>query len=200
MRMRAITGRHCSVESPPTLRPSTSSANQGSNDALTDISCDHLKDQNRIPSTSRSRLIIWTAADEAGLKRLAAALHEYLSGLTFCSGTDRDRFLDNLAYTLASKRSLLPWKSHLVCETVEGLMRGLESSPTRPIRSSGIAPALGLVFTGQGAQWHAMGRQLFAYVIFKESLEQADRFLQTLGCHWSLIGQRPFLTSPLSFS
>lgn len=200
MRMRAIRGRHCSVESPPTPRPSTSSTNQSPIHAFTDNSRIHLTDQNCIPSTSRPRLIVWTAADEAGLNRLAVALHEYLSGLTFCSDISRDRLLDNLAYTLVSKRSLLPWKSHLVCETVEGLIRDLGSNLPRPIRSSGTAPALGFVFTGQGAQWHAMGRELFAYLVFKESLEQADRFLQTLGCHWSLIGQKPFHTAPLTFS
>ena len=198
--MRAIPGKHCSVESPSTPRPSTSSTNQSPNHALTDISGDHLKDQNRIPSTSRPRLVVWTAADEAGLNRLAVALHGYLSGLTFSSGINRDRLLDNLAYKLASKRSLLPWKSHLVHETIEGLMRDLESSVPRAIRSPSTAPALGFVFTGQGAQWHAMGRELSAYVIFKESLEQADRFLRTLGCHWSLIGERPFLTALLTFS
>ena len=98
--------------------------------------------------------------------------------------------LINLAYTLTSKRILLPWKSHLVCETVKELIRNLEGNLPRPIRSFGTAPALGVVLTGQVAQWYAMGRELIAYLVFKKSLGKADRFLRILGCHWSLIGNR----------
>lgn len=49
---------------------------------------------------------------------------------------------------------------------------------------------LGFVFTGQGAQWHAMGRELYGqhgYAVYKSALERADRCLHKLGAQWSLI-------------
>jgi acyl transferase domain-containing protein/NADPH:quinone reductase-like Zn-dependent oxidoreductase len=46
---------------------------------------------------------------------------------------------------------------------------------------------LGFVFTGQGAQWYAMGRELIIqYPIFRESLVQAEKCLDDLGASWSL--------------
>lgn len=49
---------------------------------------------------------------------------------------------------------------------------------------------LGFVFTGQGAQWHAMGRELYGQhgcPVYKSALERADRCLRKLGSQWSLI-------------
>lgn len=49
---------------------------------------------------------------------------------------------------------------------------------------------LGFVFTGQGAQWHAMGRELYGvngYAVYKAALERADRCIRKLGSPWSLI-------------
>lgn len=60
------------------------------------------------------------------------------------------------------------------------------------IKTSGLlrsrsAPVISFVFTGQGAQWSGMGRELLGYPVFRTSLEQATKYLQTLGCSWSLI-------------
>jgi len=42
-------------------------------------------------------------------------------------------------------------------------------------------PRIGFVFTGQGAQWHAMGRELFEKIpLFRQLLERCDSILQTL--------------------
>ena len=45
-----------------------------------------------------------------------------------------------------------------------------------------------MVFTGQGAQWHAVGRELImAYPPFKASLEEDEIYLKELGADWSLL-------------
>ena len=59
-----------------------------------------------------------------------------------------------------------------------------DGNPTRPSGNCNI----GFVFTGQGAQWSAMGRELLHYTIFEETLEQADHILLGFGAKWSLIG------------
>ncbi|KAJ5298721.1 uncharacterized protein N7443_006841 [Penicillium atrosanguineum] len=49
-------------------------------------------------------------------------------------------------------------------------------------------PRIGMVFTGQGAQSHALGRKLItAYPVYKASLEEADGYLRDLGASWSLM-------------
>ena len=56
-------------------------------------------------------------------------------------------------------------------------------NPYKPAR-------LGFVFNGQGAQWHAMGRELIAtYPMFTESLRKADIILKEFGAPWSLEGK-----------
>ncbi|KAL8887313.1 MAG: hypothetical protein Q9215_005100 [Flavoplaca cf. flavocitrina] len=46
------------------------------------------------------------------------------------------------------------------------------------------------VFTGQGAQWYAMGRELMhTYPVYTESLLLANDVLASHGCEWSLIDE-----------
>ena len=46
------------------------------------------------------------------------------------------------------------------------------------------------VFTGQGAQWHAMGRELITTCPqFRDSLSKSGSILQGLGASWSLIDE-----------
>ena len=100
-----------------------------------------------------------------------------------------DKFLNNLAYTLTCKRSILPWKSYTVAQSVQELISSLPEGLSQPCRSSGAGPTLGYVFTGQGAQWYAMGRELSLYPVYKQSIQYANDYLRTLQCPWSLIGE-----------
>ncbi|CCF42156.1 hypothetical protein CH063_12229, partial [Colletotrichum higginsianum] len=52
---------------------------------------------------------------------------------------------------------------------------------TEPLR-------IGFVFTGQGAQWWGMGRELYgAYPIYTAAIDRADECLRKLGAEWSLV-------------
>jgi acyl transferase domain-containing protein len=50
------------------------------------------------------------------------------------------------------------------------------------------SPKLGFVFSGQGSQWHAMGRELLhRYPVYRNSVLGASVFLRGLGCPWDAI-------------
>ena len=100
--------------------------------------------------------------------------------------------MGKLAYTLCQRRSSLPWKIAVSAATSSELIQKLSSSDLRPV-SAFREPRVSFVFTGQGAQWHAMGRELLrVYPVFVSTLVTADEYLQSLGASWSLI-DKPFL-------
>ncbi|KAI2485149.1 Fatty acid synthase S-acetyltransferase [Pyrenophora tritici-repentis] len=131
------------------------------------------------------KLLVWSAADEQGPQRYVEALKAHLSET---KGADHAYIVD-LAYTLASKRSRLPWKSFLRLDSTTLSSTDLWRQCSKPVRSSGNAPGLAFVFTGQGATWYGMGRELLAEPVFQESLQQSDAYLRKLGSKWSLIGE-----------
>lgn len=133
-------------------------------------------------------MFVWSASDEDGLRRLAYAYQAHLGKLSTSSKADDNEFMDNLSYTLSNKRSMLPWKAFVVTSSMQELVQNLPTKMSKPVRSS-AAPALSFVFTGQGAQWAGMGRELLAYPAFEASLRQSEYYLQSLGSGWALIGE-----------
>ena len=95
--------------------------------------------------------------------------------------------MDRLAFTLCHRRSLLEWREAVSASTASELSDALASADNNPTRPSGDFN-IGFVFTGQGAQWSAMGRELLHYTVFEETLQQADHVLLGCGAKWSLIG------------
>lgn len=96
---------------------------------------------------------------------------------------------EDLAYTLANRRSRLPWTTAVSARSLEELADRWANSSVAVTQSS-KHPRLGFVFNGQGAQWFAMGRELIgAYPVFRSSLEKADQLLRSLGASWSLRGK-----------
>ncbi|TPX16490.1 uncharacterized protein E0L32_003784 [Thyridium curvatum] len=95
--------------------------------------------------------------------------------------------LANLAYTLGQRRSFLPYKMAIATSDGAYLTEALAKPPTNPVRST-REPNIGFVFTGQGAQWHAMGRELIqGYPVFKASLEKFDAVLKRVGAPFSMM-------------
>ena len=88
-------------------------------------------------------------------------------------------FMDRLAFTLCHRRSLLEWREAVTASTVSELSNALSSTKDDRTKSSS-KPTLEFVFTGQGAQWFAMGRELLYYPVFAKSLQEADRILAGL--------------------
>ena len=95
--------------------------------------------------------------------------------------------LADIAYTLGCKRSRLQQRSFRIVER-DNLAQGLaDEKPvaTSPIHTSRVA----FVFTGQGAQWHTMGAQLYEYAVFRATINFLDRVLEevSMGLPWTIL-------------
>jgi acyl transferase domain-containing protein/NADPH:quinone reductase-like Zn-dependent oxidoreductase/SAM-dependent methyltransferase len=140
---------------------------------------------NGLGDTVRSHpaLLVWSAADVGGLKRLSELYNAHFKA----HPTTQAGYLSNLAHTLAQRRSIFPWRSYALVNSTANLQSdGVTlASPLRSSRNLGLC----FVFTGQGAQFAGMGRELLAYPVFKNMLMRAQLYLYDLGCEWSLMDE-----------
>lgn len=100
---------------------------------------------------SLPRMIVWTAADENAVKRTVGVFQKFYQERV--SGNPEK--LDKLAYTLASRRSQMLWRTFAIVADGPELQGDRTLSPAKPVRSSAEA-GLAFVFTGQGAQYAGM--------------------------------------------
>lgn len=135
---------------------------------------------------AKATLLMWSAADEGGLARLAEMYNAHFQLLPSLSSNKAGKYLERLAYTLAARRSSLSWRAYATIHSISDL-EGLGAKFSKPIRYRS-QPKLGYVFTGQGAQHAGMAVELMMYPIFKHSLLRSQMYLYDLGCPWSLLG------------
>jgi acyl transferase domain-containing protein/SAM-dependent methyltransferase len=160
---------------PPTVNGATHAKSE-TNGLTNGIHTD--KNTSAIP-----RLITLTAFDEAGVQRVATAQAEYLQTIERSNELNEQDFVDHFAYTI-SKRSQFPWKSFALAGSLSEAIRSLQALP-KPIRARNV-PRIGFIFTGQGAQWYAMGRELLSYPVFERSIADASSYMQSIGSPWRL--------------
>ena len=146
-----------------------------------------------IPSTPdseggvrRPRLFILSSPEQGALQRLMSLYSNYVRNLK--SPSNIDNKLADMAFTLGTRRSFFQWRTALVASSANELVSALH----KPVRSnrSGKPPKSVFVFTGQGAQWHAMGRELLRYEIFARTVTNADKyFKEHLRAGWSVLDE-----------
>ncbi len=130
-------------------------------------------------------LFVLSARSLDGLTALAS---QYAGWLTSCGES-----LSDICHNLASRRVHHPHRLAIVAETKPEVIAKLEAylaGETRPGLASGLAmPSrpLAFVFTGQGPQWWAMGRELLSsHRAFQEKITECDALFRQWG-DWSLI-------------
>lgn len=146
---------------------------------------------DRLKSLPRPKLLIWSTADATALERMKNDYQVYYR--TQIAG--RHGKLDQLAYTLAARRTTMLWRTFAVVDPTDHLVAESSESydgPSLPIvkqiRASTEEMAVTFIFTGQGAQYVGMGMELLSYPVFERSLELSDNILTTIGCEWSIFG------------
>ncbi len=145
----------------------------------------HSRRSSEADYSSRPRLFVLSAKDEKATTAMADKLKDHLLGI---ETSDENGFLDNLAYTLGHRRSSFPWTSTFTGESIASLVKTIQAGKVKPAKA-GNSPRLGFVYTGQGAQWWAMGRELIdVYPVFKAALLDCNTQLKKLGAQWNMIG------------
>jgi acyl transferase domain-containing protein len=148
---------------------------------------EHGDGDNPSPDIITPRVFRLSAKDARACQRMALDLRQYL--LTARPDEDESAFWDSLAHTLGARRSIFPYTITVSARTALDLASALDKPPA-PSRAATGPVRLGWVFTGQGAQWHAMGRELIAgYPTFRSAILECDRHMQDMGCKWSLMGE-----------
>ncbi|CZS97698.1 related to polyketide synthase [Rhynchosporium agropyri] len=130
------------------------------------------------------RLYVLSANDKLSLEARMNDLTVYLEQRP---EVFQKSLLPSLAYTLGQRRSHLAYKVAIPARNSSELIPALAGNEITPSRST-KEPRIGFVYTGQGAQWHAMGRELLdAYPVFAATMEKLDRYLNEFGADFSLI-------------
>ena len=130
------------------------------------------------------KLLVWSATSENTVTQSVSAWDTYCSKKLY----DNDPlWIADVAYTLDSRRSLFPWRTHAIVSTHSDLAH-LSKLSSRPEYVGTKAPRIAFVFTGQGAQWYAMGRELLAYRVFSNVVHDAETILSSFGLEWSVKG------------
>ncbi|KAI1371682.1 putative polyketide synthase [Hypoxylon crocopeplum] len=208
LRLRSLSGKHC-TQHYPALNPLISSSTNGLLTSKGHTTNGHTTNGHTtnghgtngfhtprpILQSELPGLFIWSAADKDGIGRVTKQYEEYYAKQA-SQIDEKGGFLADFAYTLGSHRSYLPWRSFALLRS-PGELNDLHSRISAPTRANANPARLGFIFTGQGAQWYAMGRELMSYSSFKMDMKRAEQYLKSLGCRWSIIDEllRPQETS-----
>lgn len=144
------------------------------------------------------KIFLFSANDEDGISRILDTFAEHLrekqqaekAGQTGTKNVLDDTYLSNLAFTLSERRSRLAWRLAITADSAASLLAALTDPLTKSgaVRPGKVAkPAAAFIFTGQGAQWFAMGRELLVYPVFRDRVAEADKFLASLGSGFSVL-------------
>ena len=133
--------------------------------------------------TNNKRLFVFSSHDKAGFKRVGKSLAEHLD--TLGAAASSPAYLANLAHTLAKARSGLAWRATCFAENAAELREQLTTTVGEDAaRAPSSPPRIGLVFTGQGAQWARMGIEMLERRVFSDSVARSTRILKEMGCDW----------------
>lgn len=143
------------------------------------------QDTSKGPHVNRPKLLILSAADEDGISRQARSIQRTLDRVR--NGDRKDELLGDVVFNLNNRRSMLEWKAFSVLHPIS-VPSDLTESLSTPYQTSNSPNNIGLIFTGQGAQWSRMGWELLEWPVFKSSLTCSQKHLASFGVTWNLFG------------
>lgn len=136
----------------------------------------------------QQRLLVFSAKHPEALRRMAEDHESYLSS--------HPEALQDLSYSLGMKRELLSYRAFCVTSGEDSFEMSKTNKP-----GNKAAPKLVFAFTGQGAQWAQMGKQLIEREpSFRRSIRALDGYLMLLPDppKWTLEGGFLFFNRAVS--
>lgn len=134
------------------------------------------------PASNHLQIIALTARSADALSKISENVRQWA-----LSQTPTDTILQDLAFTLGSHRSFMQHRIAFSARSLSDVIGRLDPSSIIPTKASRRPQPL-FIFTGQGAQWYAMGRELLRLRSpFRGSLQRSEDVLNGLGAEWSLI-------------
>lgn len=133
---------------------------------------------------AKKQLFALSAFDPKAGEMWAAKLAEYIQQRQEINEAE---FLNGLAFTLSDRRTIHSWKATITADSRQKLI-----SQLRDCHFVNVPPKknVGFVFTGQGAQWCGMGKELIgAFPQFRETLEDCGAELMRLGASFNVLGK-----------
>ncbi|KAL2203502.1 hypothetical protein CC79DRAFT_1294463 [Sarocladium strictum] len=198
---RCLLGNHCT-----NIVPTNGATTDGAEEIHTGVTSDTDKSNGVADAVTNNkaprRLLVWSAPDEKALRRMMDSQRTFYE--TYIAG-DKTK-LDQLAFTLAERRSRMLWRASTITSDIDGSSTASKLFAAQPHRSSGEV-GLAFVLTGQGAQYASMGLELVdQFPLFKETLQSIGETFRRLGCEWDLFKElgngdaidRPEYSQPLS--
>lgn len=133
----------------------------------------------------RQKIITLSGFQESTVQEQAKSLLFYLEQHP---AAFEDSLMGNVVFTLGQRRTVFPWRLAIAGVTTGDIIAQLSVGAKKPSRAPD-SPTIGFVFTGQGAQWPAMGKELLpAYPVFRKTMQAVDACLASLGANFSIIG------------
>lgn len=131
------------------------------------------------------RLFVLSARSEHSILQLVAKFKTWAA-----ARPNFENYFEDLAYTLSSRRSMMQWRYSFVARSHLEMMTSLDQKSLWTTKKASDDLRVAFVFTGQGAQWFAMGRELInTQSQFAASLIKSDIILRDLGSSWSLLDE-----------
>lgn len=144
-----------------------------------------------VPVSGNNKLLVFSSLDQAGLQRQAATYRQAFSKMeknetiSAREYLDQQTYLDDLAHTLATRRTKFDYRSFTVVDSTGSLTSKLSKGLPKLKRASKNDNIM-MVFTGQGAQWSQMGRELLDNPIFRETTTKSQEYLEKFGATWNV--------------
>ncbi|KAJ4300383.1 hypothetical protein N0V88_003057 [Collariella sp. IMI 366227] len=137
-----------------------------------------------ISKDTHPSLFVLSAASEESLRKGAENLKAWVKAVQPDAAQLRD-----LSYTLLSRRSHHTHRAAIVATDAANLIEQLDRlSINKSKEPSNVQVTF--IFTGQGAQWYAMGRELMAASAkFRDSILKSTEFLTAWGSEWNLLDE-----------
>ncbi|PKY01155.1 polyketide synthase [Aspergillus campestris IBT 28561] len=138
---------------------------------------------NSSEDSKQRRIFMVSAFEESSLVEQLHKLRVYLSQK---ASTNTDELMHDLAFTLNERRTNHLFRAAVIGDSPVAVATAL--SQRVKVQKAPRRPAVGFVFTGQGAQWRGMGKELLeVYPVFRRSIQRIDYYMAQMGAPFCIL-------------